>query len=110
MSKKKDFTKKNPALDGYTFSGIPKKEEPLKGQATLIPEEEEAEQLTGIEALVEMKRRAQTKSERIVLLVKPQTKKDVQDLAAFYGLSVNALVGHVLQDFLEQAKKALENK
>lgn len=108
--KKKNFTKKNPALAGYSFSQM---EEPLDGQtsidieAPLEPPVKKASKGSG-ELLELLKESAskQTKSERIVLLVKPDIKRAIQARASFYGLSMNALIGLVLKDYIDREEEA----
>lgn len=108
--KKKNFTKKNPALAGYSFSQM---EEPLDGQTSIdvgAPLEPLTESISsGSEELLgRIKENAnkQTKSERLVLLLKPDIKRAIQERASFYGLSMNALVGLVLKDYIDREKEA----
>lgn len=105
MSKKKDFTQKNPALDGYTFS-VP----PLEKQAEIETLTETAPKEADDQRQHPKFKLPERKTERINLLVTPTIKKAIESSAAFYGLSVNAYVGHILKDYIDREAEELNGK
>lgn len=45
------------------------------------------------------------KSERMQLLLRPDTKKDIKRLAAERGISMNDLVNNILEEYVERQEK-----
>ena len=107
MSAKKDFTKRNPALDYIT--------EPLEGQITADeiitvkpaePAAPAAEQPARIyDGIQPIKR--ENRSTKLNLLVTPTVHAKIKEIAALKGQSMNGLIHSLLEHYIHEFEKEI---